>query len=173
MRERSEAPPNPVPPNPVPPKPRFESPINWWTLSPIDRIETLSVLSVWVPELVSRYELADAVVPPCWFQHEPMVQEMLALYQYRNQQQVLPAAPPGAMLDFHAQFQLFLSRMRFWVGQSGCNVAEHFEHALQHWVVPGQATQAKWAVRIEDHFSAVLAAQLDDNADAALEEGAE
>ncbi len=131
--------------NPVPPKPpKPASPINWWALGPFEQRETLSMLSVWVPQLVRRYALPDTTVPPCWYEHEPLIQELLALYQYRDQQQVLPTAPPQAMLDFHYQFDIALGRIRRWVGVSGCNSAEHRADVLPLWADEDTERNAQW-----------------------------
>lgn len=156
VRERGERPEKPMPP-PAAPKPVFEPPIDWWRLDAEERTETLSVLFEWVPELVRRYGLTDAVVPPCWYRHEALIQELLALYQYRQQQQFLPAAPPSAPLDFHYQFQLVIGRLRSWVGQAGCNTSEHMETTVQSWADPGQPRAAAWDV---DAYTYLEGAQL-------------
>lgn len=136
-------------------KPRFEPPINWWKLDSTERAETLTVLAEWVPELVRRYGVTDQYVPPCWFRHEALVQELLALYQYRNQQQFLPVAPPSAPLDFHYQFQLALTRLRMWVGVSGCNGAEHLETPVQQWTVDTTVRASRWAVEIDEYVKEI------------------
>ncbi len=148
VRERGERPENPVPPEsrvpPAPVKPVMEAPINWWRLDSEERAETLGVLLEWVPELVRRYGLTDQVVPPCWYRHEALIQELLALFQYRNQQQFLPVAPPGAPLDFHYQLQLLMQRLRGWVTMSGCNAGEHEDTRLPVWADPSSARHALW-----------------------------
>lgn len=151
--------PNATPPPPPPPQVRqpLPSPINWWKLDDEERAETLEVLGEWVPELVRRYGLRDSVVPPCWYQHEALVQELLALFQYRNQQQVQKTAPPSAMLDFHYQFDLAIRRLSSWTSATGCNSAEHHETPLSMWVAPGIVRASTWAVEFEDHVNSVRA----------------
>lgn len=130
----------------------YAAPINWWRLDAEERVETMTVLTEWVPELVRRYGLQDAIIPPCWFRHEAMIQELLALFQYRNQLQFLPAAPPGAPLDFHYQLQLVMQRMRSWTGMTGCNGGEHEPTRVQSWADPQMVNGAKWATAISDYL---------------------
>lgn len=147
MRERGARPePEPVaaPAAGVPTK--LAAPIDWWRLDDEERAETLSVLIEWVPELVRRYGITDQAIPPCWYRHENLVQELLALFQYRNQQQFLDIAPPSAPIDFHAQFALFLARVRVWNQATGCTAVDHFETAVQPWasIVSTDAAAAWW-----------------------------
>lgn len=156
IRERGAPPEMPKPV--VSEMPPAIAPINWWKLDPIERKETLELLAEWVPELVRRYTLNDQIVPPCWFRHEPLVQELLALYQYRNQNQFLPFAPPVAPKEFHYELQLAIGRLRSWVMLTGCNIAEHFEGKIQPWAMDGGAPAALWRTGIDDHITEVLKA---------------
>ncbi|UTX53306.1 hypothetical protein [Leucobacter aridicollis] len=145
------------PPPPLPPRAPLPSPIDWWKLDDEERAETLEVLGEWVPTLMLRYGLRDSVVPPCWYLHEALVQELLALFQYRNQQQVQPTAPPSAMLDFHYQFDLAIRRLTNWTTSTGCNSAEHHDTTPAVWVVPGSVRNSTWVVDFEDHVKTVRA----------------
>lgn len=149
-RVRGDRPKQPAPPAggvpSAPVKPKLAAPIDWWKLDPLERIEVLQVLIEWVPELVRRYLLKEAVIPRCWHQHEPLIQELLALFQYRNQQQFLPIAPPSAPLDFHYQFQLAIGRMRSWTQQAGCRGRDHFPTEPVDWANPATGHGAKWPI---------------------------
>lgn len=133
----------------VPMKARYASPVDWWALDGMERAEMLGVLAVWVPKLVRWFGLRDDTVPPCWFRHDALVQELLALYQYREQQQVLPAAPPSAMLDFQVQLQLALARLRGWVGVTGCNAREHTDTPVPVWV-GDVVVHSRWRVEVDE-----------------------
>lgn len=151
VRERGERPVEPAPA--VPAKPAYASPVNWWTLTGDERAMTLEVLREWVPELVRRYDgLLEQVIPPCWWRHEPMIQELLGLFQYRNQQQVLPTAPPGAMQDFHYQFDLSIRRLRSWTAEAGCTSANHEEIRVPRWADPSTVEHARWAALLEEEI---------------------
>lgn len=150
IRERGEAPKEAPPRSGVPSLPQPISPINWWKLDDEERREVLELLSIWVPELVRRYALTETVVPPCWYQHEPLIQELLALYQYRNQNQFLPVAPPVAPKEFHYELQLAIGRLRGWVMTTQCNAAEHNDDRIQHWAAEGSSTRSLWQVEVEE-----------------------
>lgn len=146
-RERGARPERAIPPSEVPPapvKPKFAPPIDWWKLDDEERAEVLEVLVEWVPELVRRYMLREQIVPSCWFKHQELIQELLALFQYRNQQQFLEVAPPSAPLDFHYQLQLSIGRLRSWVGEAGCKPGMHEGRALPKWADPATPAGAMW-----------------------------
>lgn len=157
VRERGERPDNPVPPAP-PAAVSRPLPIDWWKLDPEERTETLEVLFKWVPQLVRRYGLTESEVPPCWFRHEALVQELLAAFQYRQQMQFNEAmgSPPSAPFDFHYQFQLALQRLRGWTSRTGCNAGEHQETVVQPWALLGSTAAASWEV---DTYEYLMEAQ--------------
>ena len=121
------------------------SPVDWWKLDRLERAETLSTLAEFVPELVRRFVLTDAVVPPCWYRHESLIQELLGLFQLRQQANFLETAPATAPNDFHLQmFMYWVPRMRTHVAVTSCNAAEHFDSKPAGWTVPGEASSAMW-----------------------------
>ncbi|MFV0435007.1 MAG: hypothetical protein ACK5LO_13635 [Leucobacter sp.] len=156
VRERGERPSEKALPPPTAVPPKLAAPIDWWKLDDAERAETLEVLFVWVPELVRRYGLAEQIVPPCWYQHEAIVQELLALFQYRNQQQYLDIAPPSAPLDFHTQLQYVITRLRMWVGMSECTLGRHNDTILPSWASQqvGEWGAEAW-IWMEDHLGNV------------------
>lgn len=157
MRERGARPEEPgVPTSAVPMAPAL--PIDWMKLDGESRSETLrEVLLVWVPKFVMSYELSEKVVPQCWIQHEAMIHELLALFQYRQQQQFNTelGPPPSAPIDYQYQLSLWKTRMRELVGDAGCTSAEHFEPRRQPWVDPENADSARWYVAA-DAYAAEL-----------------
>lgn len=128
-------------------------PIDWWKLDAQGRAETLGILLRFVPELVRRYALTDSEVPPCWYKHETLIQELLALYQYRNQQQFLPIANAGAALDFHYSFQLAIGRLSHWTGRHGCRTGDHNSTELAAWVDPDSEKRPEWVVMAEEYVA--------------------
>lgn len=127
------------------------SPVDWWKLDRLERAETLSTLADFVPELVRRFLLPDAVVPPCWYRHEPLIQELLGLFQLRQQANFLESAPATAPNDFHLQmFAYWVPRMRAHVAITSCNTAEHYEGKPPAWSVPGEAMSATWRTQVDE-----------------------
>lgn len=152
---------NPVPPKEPEPQVLVPPPIDWWKLDAQGRAETLGILLRFVPELVRRYALRDSEVPPCWFKHEPLIQELLALYQYRNQQQFLPISPAGAPLDFHYNFQLAIGRLTSWTARHGCRMGEHFPTDLAAWVDPDLEKPLEWAIEAEEYVAMTTGYELE------------
>lgn len=153
MRERGERPANPVPPKEPEAQSQVAAPIDWWKLDDYGRAETLGILLRFVPELVRRYALQDSEVPPCWHKHDTLIQELLALYQYRNQQQFLPVAPPSAPLDFHYNLQLAIGRLTGWTARHGCRTGEHTPANLAAWVDPESEKSSEWIVTAEEDIA--------------------
>lgn len=159
MRERSERPSEPATPKEESEKPAFAPPVDWWKLDPDERAAAVQVLSVWVPELVRRYGLKEQVVPPCWYLHEALIQELLAFYQYRNQQQVLPVSPPSAMQDLHYQLTLTIARLRGWASETGCTEGEHRPTAIPTWAQPESMSHATYTVQVREEIDRILQPQ--------------
>ena len=127
-------------------------PINWWMLSESERRAQLNRTWSFTQRLVRYYRLPGEIVPPCWFRHDEMVQELLALMQFRNEQQFIDQQSPGAPLDFHYHLGLWITRMRGWVLEAGCKPNEHLEKAHPMWVVPDSSA----AVAVEREFDELL-----------------
>lgn len=160
VRERGERPEERTPPQMIPPRPQFAPPVDWWKLDTRERAEILSeVLGPWVLQLVHHYGLPAQVVVPCWYRHDALIQELLALFQYRNQQQFLTQAPPSAPLDFHVQLQLSIARLRGWVQQLGCNESEHSETRIPAWATSSSQTTSFAQAQMQDY----LARRLEDS----------
>ena len=153
VRDRGERPTSAVPPA-APARPAAVLPIDWMKLDAQEREEHLRILAVWVPAIVVSYELADKVVPACWYLHEAMIHELLALFQYRNQQQfnLELGPPPSAPLDFQYQFSLWVTRMRSLVGDAGCTTNEHEPQRPTSWADKSNPLSAKWLVALEEHL---------------------
>lgn len=130
-------------------EPQVAAAIDWWKLDDQEQAEILGVLLRWVPELARRYGLMEQVIPPCWYKHEPLIQELLALYQYRNQQQFLPVAPPSAPLDFHYSFQLAIGRLTYWAALTRCNQRQHNATRIPGWAAAGSTENAEWVIDAE------------------------
>lgn len=135
--------------------PPLPEPINWWNLDPESRKKTLEVLSAFVVDLTTYYVLPEQVVPRCWYKHSALIQELLALFQYRNQQQYAPGASVQGAIDFHTQFvQNSIPRLRGWVAEMGCTASEHFpdEGRLPSWVSTEGIHRAVWKTDFHEHL---------------------
>ncbi len=143
-------------PGAVPVPVKLAPPVDWWRLDAAQRVETLDVVSRFTVQLVRSYGLPAAVVPPCWFEHEALVMELLALFQYRNQQQFLEVAPPGAPQEWHVQFERAVVRLRQWTTIFGCTEQEHRPTRLPGWVTAGTAPAEAYETKFEQFAARTL-----------------
>jgi hypothetical protein len=132
---------------------RYEAPVDWWKLDAGERAETLQALAEFTAQLARMYGLRESILPPCWYLHPAIIQELLALLQYRNQQQYLPVSPPGAAIDFHIQLAACLSRVRSWVLQTQCNQREHNSSEYSLWAVAGSDVALLWQEQFDAHIA--------------------
>ena len=131
-RESEDEPFNAVADEP-PQAPKLPPPFNWWTLSQTSRQIVVDSLETFVAQLTVNYEL-DGWLRPCWFKHPSIIQELLALWQWRNFQQYINAQIPQAALDFHIQLGPALARIKAAYGRLGCEGTGHREWAPPPWI---------------------------------------
>lgn len=157
VRERGERPASQVPPAAAA-RPAPALPIDWIKLDDAERSETLQVLFDWLPRIVITYGLNENIVPRCWFRHEPMIVEILGLFQYRNQQQfnVELGPPPSAPNDFNYQLELWRGRMRSRKEEAGCTSSEHHPVSLPSWVDLAHTASAMWRVEADEHCDQLM-----------------
>lgn len=153
VRERGERPENPLPPA-ISPRPAPATPIDWMKIDVLEKQETLQVLLEWVPKFVVSYHLVEQIVPPCWYLHEAMIHEILAIFQYRQQQQfeLSLGPPPSAPIDFQYQLSLWTGRMRSLRGDSGCTSSNHIEVEHSYWADPATTQAAMWHARAQEYI---------------------
>lgn len=58
---------------------RASAVVDWWALSPADRLAELDDLRLFVGRLVAVFRWDEGVVPPCWERHEAAVRMLDAL----------------------------------------------------------------------------------------------
>lgn len=146
----------PMPVGAVPAPVKMASPVNWWKLDATERVETLAIVSTFATELVQRYGIRTSMIPPCWFKHDALVQELLAMFQYRNQQQYIDVAPPGAPHEWHYQFQSAMHRLLFWTAITGCTDTRHVATTIPAWAVPGMEQRDNYLGELESHSVTIL-----------------
>jgi len=117
------------------PNAQGQPPVDWWRLSQAQRNAHIASLWDFTRQLVRSYRFPTPIVPPCWFRHDELIQELLALKGYREEQFANPS--PSAAFDFHGQLQLWITRMRSWVLETGCTGNQHVPKPSAMWVVPG------------------------------------
>ncbi|MDA3146517.1 hypothetical protein JSO19_03890 [Leucobacter sp. UCMA 4100] len=133
------------------------APVDWWSLSDEERHAELQSLVPFVLTLVEQFVIPEAEIPRCWYQHQALVQELLAVKQYREQQFDTVAAPQGP-IDFHYNlYAMVRPRLRAFVQMVGCNAAKHKpdENIYPSWMVPGSTDVASWLAEVQEYFYSV------------------
>lgn len=100
----------------------------WTTLPPDEHAVARAQLTGWVDQVVDRYGLAETI-PPCWFDHPPIVEELSALraawfVAYR------PGARPDQAAGWHDTLDRVLARVRAW-NRTGCTTTHRPEPTAQ------------------------------------------
>lgn len=99
-------------------------PVVWADLEPHEARRTWRRLAGWVGWLRSRYPLAQRI-PPCWWRHPELVEELTALWQAWMDSYVVKGAPLGAGADWHGRVLPELLRR---MGNGGWNIPCESEH---------------------------------------------
>lgn len=116
-----------------------------WRIDPADPTRTLDVatarvkwaeLRVWVDWLVTRYALDHKTVPPCWYLHGALVDELTALWG-AWQLAYWPAGSPGDPANWMQMFSNTRIRLSEWAGRRGCRDDDHRpDRTMTHPVTP-------------------------------------
>lgn len=96
---------------------------SWRGASPEAADSLWAELTPWVGWLVDRYGLGE-LVPPCWYRHGAIVEELTALYAAWNAAYVEPDARGFDPLYWHDGLDRMLARLREWDRQ-GCRDGAH------------------------------------------------
>ncbi|WP_139738213.1 hypothetical protein [Actinomyces wuliandei] len=129
---------------PVPP-PGPASAIDWWALTPAQRLHELGRLRLFVGRLVTAYTLPSTIVPPCWELHEDAVRLLDALHRsYRTA--TLPGQTGDALISFHRDLALVRDELRTSFARYPC-ADHHDDHVYQ-------ASAQDWAADIATHGKA-------------------
>lgn len=107
--------------------------IVWSELSPVEAERTWVDLGRWVRWLGARYEIDGHELPPCWWRHGALVEELTALWgswrvAYGEGQSV------AAMADWHRIFHEARLRLREWAARTGCSAHDHRGGTIPPWV---------------------------------------
>jgi hypothetical protein len=108
-------------------------PVCWPRLDAQGAFTAWHALDGWTRWCVRRYGLDHRTVPPCWYLHGAVVEELSALHT-AWQAAHSPAAPGSAPLDWHAMFAMARQRLQDWVARSGCRSDEHRPQQATPWV---------------------------------------
>jgi hypothetical protein len=112
-----------------PPRPHA---VCWRWLTADAAAEEWRALRDWVDWLVGRYSIDHRVVPPCWYRHGVLVEELSALHTlwqvcFRRD------ASASDPVSFHEHLALGLARLREWAARRACKPGLHRDDQPPLW----------------------------------------
>jgi hypothetical protein len=120
----------------------------WKVLDPETATREWPTMAEWVRWLANRYVLSPRTIPPCWYHHGGMLEELSAL-RTGWLAAFAPDAAGSAPLDWHAAFAATRGRLEETVSRSGCTKDDH---RVDH--------TASWLARPDPDFAAAFEADL-------------
>jgi len=116
-------------------------PIDWRRLTHDQAASTWAALDTWVRWLVTRYALDHRDVPPCWYAHGDLVEELTALMTAHQAAFDRTGAATGP-LDWHQTLATTRTRLQLWAARTGCRHREHRTPTPPAWAAPDAADYA-------------------------------
>ena len=122
-------------------------PTHWPSLLPDETGPAWADLRDWVEHLVDRFGLETRAVPPCWYQHNTVVEALSAL---RDHERIsfAPSASPTAAIDWFRALREIEHRLSEAGARTQCSVNEHRPDPPRTW----QTDQPQWRTFIEDNI---------------------
>jgi hypothetical protein len=109
------------------------APVCWKGLDHGSAIRAQCTLDEWVRWLAVRYTLAPRTIPPCWYRHGILVEELSAL-RTGWLAAFEPSAPGSMALDWHAMFWATRQRLQETISRVGCTKDDHREDQPSTWL---------------------------------------
>lgn len=106
-------------------------PIHVPSLNVDDLRVVLGQLRPWVAQLVSRFQIDARVIPPCWEQHNAMVEALQALRDLERDC-FTSNAPPSAAVAWFRGYSEIEARLKEVAAITNCGLREHRD-ARQTW----------------------------------------
>lgn len=118
---------------------RAPRPVAWTRVTAADAPAQWAALDEWVRWLVTRYALDHRDVPPCWYRHGSLVEELSAL---RGAHTVAfdPSQPAGGAADWHTTFGYARARLQGWNARTGCKSGQHRDDTPAEWALDPHAS---------------------------------
>lgn len=110
-------------------------PIDWRRLTPDQAASAWADLDAWVRWLVTRYALDHRDVPPCWYAHGDLVEELTALMTANQAAFDRTGAATGPS-DWHQTLATTRTRLQLWAARTGCRHREHRTPMPPAWAAP-------------------------------------
>ncbi|MGH3263977.1 MAG: hypothetical protein ACRDNS_18515 [Trebonia sp.] len=109
------------------------APVCWKHLDRATARREWAALAEWARWLVGRYALTPRTVPPCWYRHGTLVEELSAL-RTGWLAAFAPDAPGSGSLDWHTMFAATRTRLDDAVNRVGCTKDDHRDDQIPRWL---------------------------------------
>jgi hypothetical protein len=103
---------------------QLAGPIHLPSLTPAERLHAMEQLREWVAALVIRFHIDSRVIPPCWEQHNGMVEALAALRDHERDCYA-ETAPPSAAVDWFRAIREIEGRLIEIAALTNCTAREH------------------------------------------------
>jgi hypothetical protein len=129
----------------------------WKVIDRENAAQQWPAMADWVRWLATRYVLSPRTIPPCWYHHGALVEELSAL-RTGWLAAFAPDATGSAPLDWHAAFAATRSRLDETVSRGGCTKDDHRgDHTASWLAIPdpdfAAACEADLAGRVQTPVS--------------------
>jgi hypothetical protein len=111
---------------------QLDGPVHLPSLTTCERERAMAQLREWVPLLVRRFAIEPRVIPPCWEQHNGMVEALFALKDHERVCYA-EAASPTAAVEWFLAYREIEARLISLASLTQCTVHEHRTGHLQDW----------------------------------------
>jgi hypothetical protein len=128
-------------------------PVAWARLDAAKAAAAWSDLDAWVRWLARRYSLDHRDVPPCWFAHGHLVEELSALRTV-HRACFDPVGTAQGPAEWHQTFASTRARLQLWASRTGCRAGEHRPDAAPEWAA--DPAPLDYARVFADHVDADL-----------------
>jgi hypothetical protein len=122
--------------------------VDWYTLSDGDAAKEWEALRRWVEWATVRYNIAQSVIPACWYQHGALVEELSALHTAHRAAFDSSDAGLGP-IGWHERFAIALPRLTRAYG-GGCNNG-HQTTKPRTWPAGPDADWDAWTTQAHAH----------------------
>lgn len=108
-------------------------PVRWRDLLPDEAAQVWRQLDDWVRWWVARYGVSTSYVPPCWYLHPRLVEELSALWTAWTLwfDSMSPANGP---LTWHREAEAGLHRLKATASETSCTINVHHPSRAEAWV---------------------------------------
>jgi hypothetical protein len=114
---------------------QLAGPLHWPSLSGDEAAHAWTDLRAWVDQLVVRFAIEVRVIPPCWQQHNGMVEALSALRDHERASYADTASPTAAV-DWFRALREIETRLVELASKTQCSTQQHREEVSRSWVGP-------------------------------------